>query len=284
MQTLSLGFSPCPNDTYIFHALVNGLIDTGDLLFEPVMADVEELNRMATEARLDVTKVSIGAYPAVSSRYIILDAGAALGKGVGPILVRKPGTTLKAVEDGPVAIPGKRTTANLLMSIFYPHVKNKNELIFSDIEKSVTNGIVSAGLLIHEGRFTYKAHGLELMSDLGQLWEQSTGSPLPLGIIAANRNLAPGLAYQISELIQKSILYARLHPEASKEYIRNHAQEMDDDITQKHIDLYVNDYSVDLGIEGKKAILELLERGKANKLTESFDSDLFLNTYYTTNI
>jgi 1,4-dihydroxy-6-naphthoate synthase len=276
MQTLTLGFSPCPNDTYIFHALVNGLVDTGGLRFEVVMADVEELNRMALEGRLDITKISIGAYPAVSNSYEILDSGAALGKGVGPILVRKPDTNIQSVEAGPVATPGKRTTANLLLSIFYPHITNKKVLIFSDIEKAVSEGSASAGLLIHEGRFTYQSHGLELISDLGQLWEQSTGSALPLGVIAARRNLAPGLSRTVSNAIRESILYARTHPEASKEYIHCHAQEMDEQVTQSHIDLYVNDYSVDLGEEGKAAVTRLLEKGNELGLTEPVMNNIFL--------
>ncbi|HEX5001327.1 MAG TPA: 1,4-dihydroxy-6-naphthoate synthase [Bacteroidia bacterium] len=283
MPTLTLGFSPCPNDTYIFHALVNGLIDTGNLRFEPVMADVEELNGMSAEGKLDVTKLSIGAYPQVSNRYVILDAGAALGKGVGPLLVKKPGTTMEAVESGLVAIPGKRTTANFLLSLFYPQIRNKKELIFSDIDKSVKDGTVTAGLLIHEGRFTYQSHGLELISDLGLVWEHSTGKPLPLGVIAANRKLEPEVARQISDLIRESIFYARMHPDASKKYIRNHAQEMDENVTQSHIKLYVNEYSVDLGAEGKAAIFELFETGKANKLTGVAAADIFLNYQKTTN-
>jgi 1,4-dihydroxy-6-naphthoate synthase len=278
MKTLTLGFSPCPNDTYIFHALVNGLIDTGDLRFEVVMADVEELNRLAEAGKLDVTKLSIGAYPGVSDRYVILDAGAALGKGVGPILVKKPDTDINTLKIGPVAIPGKRTTANLLMSIFYPEITNKKELIFSDIEKSVSNGSASAGLLIHEGRFTYQSHGLELVSDLGQLWEQSTGSALPLGVIAARRELDPGMASQVSDAIRESILYARAHPEASKKYIRSHAQEMDEQVTQSHIELYVNDYSVDLGEEGRRAIQVIIDKGHQVKLLIEIKSPIFIKS------
>ena len=258
--------------------MVNGRIDTGDFVFEPVLKDVEELNLMAREGLLDVTKISVGAYASVSSRYIILDSGAALGNGVGPLIVSaKPETDLSDPELT-IAIPGKYTTANLLLSVFYPHLTRKTEVIFSGIESMVLNQKTDLGLLIHEGRFTYSAKGLHRQADLGEVWEKAMHTPLPLGCIGAARKMEPGDAKQISNLIHQSILYAQSHPSEGKNYIREHAQEMNDKVIESHISLYVNDFSLNLGSEGKKAIDYLLQKGSECGLLPELTSPIFIDT------
>jgi 1,4-dihydroxy-6-naphthoate synthase len=275
MKKVTLGFSPCPNDTFIFDALINKRIDTGNYIFEPVLADVEELNKKALEGIIEVTKLSFGVYAKVYSRYIILDSGAALGKRTGPVVVGRNAHSLNDLSNLSIIIPGKFTTANLLLSIFYPEVKIKKEMLFSEIEKAVLRGDADAGLLIHEGRFTYEEKGLKKIVDLGELWDEIFSLPLPLGCIAASRNFDSQTRTDISNLIRKSIEFAWDHPEMSKDYIKSNAQELNDVVIQQHINLYVNNYSVDLGDIGKDAILFLLQKGAESGLMPVIEGDIF---------
>lgn len=275
MKTITLGFSPCPNDTFIFDALVNKRIDTGDYIFEAVLEDVEALNNMAFDNSLDVTKISIGAYAKASDKYIILDSGSALGIGAGPLLVSKKPISESDFSSLKVAIPGKHTTANLLLSVFYPQVKNKYEIIFSEIESEVLAEKADAGLLIHEGRFTYEKRGLHKLSDLGEVWEAAMKIPLPLGCIAASRKFTAIECGQISNLIFKSIQYAYTNPSAGKEYISQHAMEMEPEVIERHITLYVNNFSLTLGREGRSAILFLLNKGVESGLLPNITQPVF---------
>ncbi|MFM7054062.1 MAG: 1,4-dihydroxy-6-naphthoate synthase [Bacteroidota bacterium] len=256
---IRIGFSPCPNDTFIFDALVNGKIDTAGYQFELVLADVEELNRMAKQGELDITKISVGAFPFVVNNYVMLDSGAALGNGVGPLLVTATGNLDLNKTETRVAIPGDSTTANLLLRLFMPHLKNKQPMLFSDIETAVLDGVCDAGVLIHEGRFTYQQKGLQLAFDLGQAWEDKFHMPLPLGCICASRKLETTHILRIDSLISSSVRFAFQHPESSQEYVSLHAQEMDPTVVKQHIDLYVNDYSVALGTRGRAAISTMIE-------------------------
>ena len=254
---VSIGYSPCPNDTYIFDALVNGRIDTGKYVFEPELLDVQQLNLGALEGRLDVTKISFRVYADCAHHYLICNAGSALGRGVGPLLIAKPGTDKARIQT--VAIPGVHTTANFLFRLYFSDISERKEILFSDIEDSVVQGTVDAGVIIHENRFTYKEKGLVEIADLGNLWEKETGQPIPLGCIAIKREFDHAMAMEIDQLIRKSIEFANLHPDASSDYVALHAQNMDPEVRQKHIELYVNDYSVQLGREGKKAVRFFLD-------------------------
>ncbi|WP_298030161.1 1,4-dihydroxy-6-naphthoate synthase [uncultured Alistipes sp.] len=250
-MTLKLHISPCPNDTFMFDALVNGRIDAGGLRFEVEYHDIEELNRGAAVGRADISKISCAVLPAIAGSYTLLDSGAALGRGNGPLLVRRAG------EAGPVrraAVPGAHTTANALLGKLFPEIEERVPVLFSEIAASVERGDYDAGVLIHEGRFVYRERKLELIADLGQLWERRTGLPLPLGGIAAKKSLPERVRREITGLIRKSIEYAFAHPGASRAYIREHAQELDDKVIDAHIALFVNDYSLGLGDEGRRAV------------------------------
>lgn len=259
---LTLGFSPCPNDTFIFDAIVNKRIEVGDFELEVVLADVEELNRMAADGKLDVTKISYNAFAYVHYQYQLLNGGSALGNNCGPLLIAKDKLTESELKQASIAIPGERTTANFLMSFAYPEVKNKKPLLFSEIESAVANGDVDAGVIIHENRFTYQEKGLVKIADLGEVWERKTGFPIPLGGIAIHRRVRPDYRRKFDRLLKKSVQYAFDHPDASKEYVTCHAQEMDEAVMRSHIDLYVNDHSLDLGEKGKAAIQKMYEVGK----------------------
>lgn len=256
---LTLGFSPCPNDTFIFDALVNKKIDTAGLTFEPVLEDVQTLNAWAAEGRLDVTKLSFPALFAQASRYVVLNAGAALGNGVGPLLIAKEPTDATAFEAVRIAIPGENTTANFLMSYAFPKAVNKIPMLFSSIEDAVCNGAADLGVIIHENRFTYQKKGLHKICDLGEVWEQREGLPIPLGCIAVKQSLPADVQKTIDRLIGKSVQYAFAQGSALSPYVIEHAQAMDEDVMRKHIALYVNDYTVDLGKGGKAAIQKLHE-------------------------
>lgn len=256
---LTLGFSPCPNDTFIFDALVNNKIDTRGLQFDVVLDDVQKLNEWAVAGKLDITKLSYGVLPLVLDRYIVLNSGSALGKGVGPLLIQQPGIKNKMVEDCTVALPGENTTANLLFSLAYPNAKNKVFLRYDAIEDFVLSGH-GPGVIIHENRFTYAAKGLEKVTDLGEYWEKETGNPIPLGGIVAKRSVDRKTTALVDGLIKESIGYAYLHHQHTLSlYVKTHAQEMREEVMQQHIDLYVNDFSVALGKEGKEAVKTLLE-------------------------
>jgi len=254
---LSIGFSTCPNDTFIFDALVHGRIDCGGLRFNPHLADVEELNRFALETRLDITKMSYAAFALVSRHYQLLNAGSALGRGCGPLLISRGPIAKENWDRMRIAIPGRMTTANLLLSHALPKAANRTELLFSQIEKTVLSGDFDAGLIIHESRFTYAAKGLYKLIDLGEYWEQTTGQPIPLGGIAIRRDLDEDLKMKVDSLVRQSVEYAFAHPQASKEYIMHHAQEMSAEVARQHIDLYVNGHSIDLGTDGRAAVRHL---------------------------
>lgn len=261
-KKITIGFSPCPNDTFMFCAMVNGMIDCGELEFIPGIEDVESLNQRALRGDLDVTKLSMNAYAYASKNYLILNSGSALGNNCGPILISKKKYSSDEVFDLKIAIPGKYTTANLLLSIFFPNANNKTELIFSQIENAVLNGTFDAGLIIHENRFTYQQKGLYKIADMGELWEQQTHSAIPLGCIAIKRNLDDTIKTKTDEIIRQSIQFAFSNPDQVMPYVKKYAQEMDEGIMQQHIQLYVNDFSLALGTEGKKAIAILFKKGK----------------------
>lgn len=256
---LTLGFSPCPNDTFIFDALVNKKIDTGEFEFDVVLEDVQTLNEWALEGRLDISKISYGALTGVLPGYILLNAGGALGKGAGPLLISKYELkNTETVDDLLVAVPGKNTTAHVLFSLAFPHVKQKKFMVFSDIENAVLTGEVDAGVIIHENRFTYSEKGLKKIVDLGEFWENQTGLPIPLGGIVMKRNIDPVIRRNVDELIRCSLDHAFTEYPFISEYVRAHSQEMDEHVMRQHIDLYVNNYSLELGTEGRAAIEKFL--------------------------
>lgn len=257
-MTLSIGFSPCPNDTFIFDALVNNKLDNGGLNFEPVLDDVETLNRWAMEGRLDVTKLSYAVLPAILDKYILLNSGSALGTGVGPLLISKNVETTFDVENRPVAIPGEHTTAHLLFSIAFPNAKNKVFLRYDEIEEFVLQN-KGLGVIIHENRFTYQQKGLHKIMDLGNYWEQETGNLIPLGGIVIKRGIELPVQQQVDRLISESTRYAFKNYPKLDDFVKFHSQEMSEDVMRRHIELYVNDYSVDLGATGKKAIIHFIE-------------------------
>jgi 1,4-dihydroxy-6-naphthoate synthase len=265
-KKLTLGFSPCPNDTFIFDALVNKKIDTGGLDFEVMMEDVQTLNRWALEGKLDVSKVSYGVLPLILQQYNLLDAGGALGKGVGPLLIAKKEIPNLQTDIGKlqIAIPGEHTTAHMLFSLAFPNAKNKRFMIFSDIESAVLAGKVDCGVIIHENRFTYQQKGLVKLMDLGDFWEQQTGGPIPLGGIVMKKSIDASLHEKINTLIRQSLQYAfDRYPELT-DYVRDNSQEMDEEVMRKHIDLYVNHYSLTLGQDGRAAVNTFLKIATAS--------------------
>lgn len=258
-MTLKLGFSPCPNDTFIFDALVNGKIDTEGLAFEPVLEDVQTLNAWAAGNKLDVTKLSFPALFKNAGQYNILSAGAALGKGVGPLLIAKNNIDLKEIAGCTIAIPGTDTTANFLLDYAFPGEKKKIPLLFSKIEEAVLNGEADLGVIIHENRFTYHQRGLVKVLDLGEHWEEKTGAPIPLGCIAVKKSIDVPVQQKVNRLIRKSLQYAFDHYPALTAYVEEHAQAMEPSVMRQHIELYVNNYSLNLGNEGKEAIRSLFK-------------------------
>ena len=259
---LTLGFSPCPNDTFIFDALVNHKIDTGGLEFDVVLEDVQTLNEWALQEKLDVTKISFGVLPLLLNHYTVLNSGSALGKGVGPLLVSNKILDNPSLEDATIAIPGENTTAHLLFSLAYHSVKKKKYMVFHEIENAILDGIVDAGVIIHENRFTYQQKGLKKIMDLGEYWEQQLQIPIPLGGIVAHHRLSENTRLQVDQLIRKSVEYAFEKYPLISDYVQLHAQEMEQEVMKQHIDLYVNDYSINLGTEGRAAIKKLLEVAK----------------------
>lgn len=255
-----LGFSPCPNDTFIFDALVNHKIDTEGFEFEVVLEDVQTLNEWAKEGKLDISKISYGVLPLVLDEYIVLNSGGALGKGVGPLLITKEvaGST-NDVDSMRIAVPGVNTTAHMLFSLAYPNAKNKMFMVFHEIEDAVLSGKVDAGVIIHENRFTYQQKGLHKVVDLGAYWEETIKVPIPLGGIVMKRSFDNGVKKKIDQLIRKSLDYAFANYPSITDYVRQHSQEMDESVMRQHIDLYVNNYSLALGEDGKKAVQKLLQ-------------------------
>jgi 1,4-dihydroxy-6-naphthoate synthase len=260
---LILGYSPCPNDTFIFYALVHGRVPLSHISFAPpVHADVETLNLWALQQRLDVSKLSFHALGHVLDRYVLLAAGAALGRGCGPLLVTRPGRQ-PDLGRASIAIPGAYTTAAMLLRLYAPQARQLQVLPFDRIMSAVARGEADCGVIIHESRFTYQEHGLVCLRDLGQWWEEETSLPIPLGCIAARRSLPGSVRQEIEGAVRESLLWARANPQAGMAYIRAHAQEMSGTVLQSHIGLYVNDYSLDIGEEGRAAVTELLRRGRA---------------------
>lgn len=274
---LTLGFSPCPNDTFIFEAMVHGRIDTEGLEFDWFLADVEELNRRALEGTVDITKMSFHAYARAAAGYLILDAGSALGRSNGPLVVSRRKIWPDELDDAVIAIPGINTTANLLFSIFWPRATRKREYLFSDIPEAVLSGETDAGLIIHETRFTYHAMGLLMVADTGARWEEMTGLPVPLGGIMISRRTDGETAAKVNRAIRRSIEYAMADPRKSLEFIRRNARETDEDVTRKHIRLYVNSFSLSLGDEGRQAIEKLFAVAQEKGVTESLPGRIFLH-------
>lgn len=275
MKKMKIGFSPCPNDTFIFDALIHDKIDTEGLKFEVIMADVEELNQRAFRGDLAITKLSYHAFFYVLKTYVMMDSGSALGTNCGPLLIKNQGDSNPLSEDL-IGIPGKYTTANFLLNFAFPSLQHKKEMLFSDIESAVRENEVKAGLIIHENRFTYSDRGFEKVSDLGAYWEQETNTPIPLGGIAIDRSLDRDIQHKVQRLIRKSISYAFENPMDSSAYVRANAQEMNEDVMRKHIDLYVNDYSLSLGEKGKEAVEKMYDFMLAKGHVKSSDNLLFI--------
>jgi 1,4-dihydroxy-6-naphthoate synthase len=278
VTTLSLGFSPCPNDCFMFDAIVNRRIDLEGLEFDVRLADVEALNTAAFDGDVDVTKLSYHAYAYCAGDYVLLDAGSALGRNCGPLLISKrpiaPGEV--AAGDLRIAIPGQYTTANFLMGLAFPAAQDKTPLVFSAIEPAVLNDEFDAGLIIHENRFTYAARGLKKIVDLGEFWEGETGAPIPLGGIVVRRALPDAIKHAVNRVLRRSVEYAFANRSASLPYVRAHAQEMSEDVMYRHIDLYVNEFSVSLGDEGRRAVALLFDRARATGIVPPVTAPLFL--------
>ena len=275
---LSLNFSPCPNDCFIFDAIINRRIDLEGLEFVERLDDVEALNRSAFAGEADVTKLSFHAYAYCADHYVLLDAGSALGRNCGPLLISKRPLSTTDVTAGNlrIAIPGKHTTANFLLGLAFPQAQDKTELLFSDIEPALLEERFDAGLIIHENRFTYQQKGLKKIIDLGEFWERETGAAIPLGGIMIRRSLPDEIKHTVNRVLRRSVEYAFAHRDASLPYVREHAQEMSEDVMYRHIDLYVNDYSVDLGPDGRRAVETLFARGRASGTIPPVTADLFL--------
>ncbi len=281
---LTLGFSPCPNDTFIFDALVNGLIDTGDLEFDLVMEDVQTLNELAIAGKIDVTKISYGTLPLVLEHYGLLRSGGALGMGTGPLLIAKFPLPGPAVNQARVAIPGKHTTAHVLFALNFPDAHNKVFMPYNAVEDFVLNSAadledvrkVQLGVIIHENRFTYERKGLVKISDLGAHWESTTGLPIPLGGIVMRRSLGDTLAARLNTLIAESARYAFARLPVLSDFFRDHAQEMEEEVMRSHIELYVNDFSLDVGVEGEEAVQEFLRIHSALNKIPLGDQPVFM--------
>jgi 1,4-dihydroxy-6-naphthoate synthase len=275
-MNLSLGFSTCPNDTFIFDAMVHQKVDTDGLEFEPVLADVEELNRNAFAGNIDVTKLSYHAFAYVANNYNLLTSGSALGYKNGPLLIGRRKIYPDEIVDLKVAIPGKYTTANLLFSIAFPKIKEKKEYLFSDIEEAILDGEVDAGVIIHENRFTFEKKGLKKIIDLGEDWEEKTNSPIPLGGIVINRKFDAQLQQKVNRVMKRSVEFALTNPNSGYGFVKKYAQEMDDAVIQKHIGLYVNNFTVDLGEKGKSAVKNLLKRAADENIIKYVEHDIFV--------
>lgn len=276
-MNFSLGFSPCPNDCFIFDALVHKKIDTQGIDFTIVMEDVEALNNRAFKQELDITKLSYHAFIYLTHHYALLNSGSALGFNCGPLLVKDSKLKIQDINAASIAIPGKYTTANFLFSLAFPNAKNKKELLFSDIEGAVLSHKVDAGLLIHENRFTYEQKGLEKIIDLGEFWDSLIHAPIPLGGIVVKRSLDVNLQKTIDNLIKQSVEFAFANPESCMGFVKQHAQEMSEEVMKKHIALYVNDFSVDLGNVGKNAIQLLIDKAIETKLIEGVAPQIFVS-------
>lgn len=272
MKTYSLGFSPCPNDTFIFYALVRGRLNHCKLRFREMLADVETLNQMAFRRELEVTKLSYHAFGHLVDDYVLLKSGGALGRGRGPLLVSRQACSPEELQDKKIAIPGKYTTAAMLLRLYAEH-KNLVEMSFEKIIPAVKMGVADAGVIIHESRFTYEKEGLVRIVDLGQWWEETTGLPVPLGGIFARRDLGIEKLAAVDSCLKESIQYAFSHREEPMEYVREHAQELEDDVIKKHVNLYVNSFTLDIGEEGIQAVRHILKMGYDKSLFRRYRED-----------
>ena len=278
-MTLTLGFSPCPNDCFMFDAMVHRRIDLEGLDFDVRMADIEALNSAAFAGGVDITKLSFHAFAYCADDYVLLDAGSALGRNCGPLLISQRPISPEEVAAGDlrIAIPGKYTTANFLLSLAFPRATDKSECLFSDIEAGVLDGRFDAGLIIHENRFTYADRGLKKIIDLGEFWEAETGTAIPLGGIVISRRLPADVRQRVNRVMRRSVEYAFANRDASLPFVRANAQAMSDEVMYKHIDLYVNEYSVDLGVDGRRAVEVLFERARNSGVIPEMKEDLFLS-------
>lgn len=274
----TIGFSPCPNDTFIFDALVNKKIDTEGFDFEVLLEDVQTLNLWALNKKLDISKISYGVLPLILKDYLVLNSGSALGKGVGPLLISKKENKemLSLIEKMTIAIPGQNTTANMLFNFAFPLVANKRFLKFNEIENAVLNDEVDAGVIIHENRFTYSDKGLTKLIDLGEFWETKTQSPIPLGGIIIRKEYSIEVQERIEKLIRKSLEFSFRNYPVISTFVSEHSQEMSEDVMRKHINLYVNNFSINLGETGKMAINKLLEVYATMQQTTSFSQQIFV--------
>lgn len=274
---LSVGFSTCPNDTFMFEAIVNKRLDMDRTEFDFVLSDVEELNKKAKNNELDISKISIAAYPYFAEKYELLTAGSAIGKGNGPVLVSKKKIYQDELHDALIAIPGVHTTARLLLSIIYPEATHVKEYLFSDIEEAVLSDETDAGVIIHENRFTYQQKGLRKVTDLGEEWEKITRLPLPLGGIIVRRNLPAEVKTAFDHMLSESVKVALEKPLVSLPFVKKHAQNLDESVIFQHINLFVNEFSVQMGEEGKKAIATLLERGAKSGMFPPLQQSVFVS-------
>jgi len=272
---LTLGFSTCPNDTYIFDAMVHGRIDTEGIEFELIMADIEELNRHAFAAEIDISKISFHAYAYLSDSYLLINSGSTLGFQNGPVIISKYKVFPDEIKNLKIAIPGKHTTANLLLSIAYPEHKNRKEYLFSDIEDVVLSGEMDAGLIIPENQYTYLQKGLKEVVDLGEFWETKTGMAIPFRGIVVNRKFSAEIQRKIDRIMKRSIEFALENPKASYPFVKHHAQEMDDTVMESHLKLYVNDFTSDLGKEGRKAVKMLFSEATKLGVIPKIREDIF---------
>jgi len=282
---LKLAYSLCPNDTFAFHAMVHGLVDTEGLEFETVLADVEQLNMGAASGKYEICKLSYHAFFQLAESFVMLRSGSALGYHNGPLLVTPEKSYLsglrgeeleKALAAAAVLVPGKMTTGALLLKVAFPMIQNTTPVIFSDIEKLLLDGSFDAGVLIHEARFTYRDKGLALITDLGEHWQKISGLPVPLGGIAVTRRLDPGTARKVNRVLRRSIEFAINNPSASQVYVTCHAQEMDPLVQKQHIELFVNDFSIDIGVEGERAAVALFRKLTQVSPEINFRDDLFI--------
>lgn len=273
---LSIAYSPCPNDTFIFDALAHQKIDTEGLTFDIIHGDVETLNREAMDGKYDITKLSYHAFAFMSNHYQLLTAGSALGRGCGPLMISKDEIPRSKIEFCLIGIPGRLTTANFLMTLAFPEAATKKEMVFNEIENALLNDAIDIGLIIHENRFTYIHKGLKKIIDLGEWWEKKYQLPIPLGGIVTRRDFEPELQLKINRVVRRSVEFALANPAQTMQYVRDNAQEMDEDVMQQHIALYVNDFSVDLGEEGKAAITALYEVAAEKKIIPSMYYPLFV--------
>lgn len=274
-KKLIIAFSSCPNDTFMFDALINDRLANRDLEFDSHIADIEELNHLAGQGIPDISKISYAAFPEISDEYRFLTAGSALGYKNGPLVVSRQKIYPDELQDVKIAVPGFKTTANFLLTILFPGVNDKKEYLFSDIEEAVLSNEVDAGLIIHESRFTYEKKGLKKVADLGERWEIKYNSPVPLGGIVIRRSLSPGIKKKVENMVRQSVEFAFRYPEASREFVKSHALELSDKVIQQHIDLYVNEFSVDIGKKGQEAVQLLFNKGEERGLFRLKNNALF---------